>query len=257
MREPMDLAYEERGSGPVAVFVHGFPFDRTMWIGQLAGLAKIRRAIALDLRGHGLSKDPEPGGYSIDLYADDVAKTLDDIGADKVDLVGMSMGGYVAMAFWRRHRERVRSLVFCDTKAEADGDEAKKGREATAALVREKGMAALYETLGPKLLGENPPEEAVQRMHQMFLSTDTEVAAADLLAMRDRPDFTDDLTSYDVPLLWIHGSDDKLMPVDAARATAGKIANAQFAEIPGGHIAVLEHPSEANAALTEFLKPLK
>ena len=57
MPEPMELAYEERGSGPVLVFVHGFPFDRTMWIDQLAGLAKIRTAVAVDLRGHGLSDD--------------------------------------------------------------------------------------------------------------------------------------------------------------------------------------------------------
>lgn len=257
MREPMELAYEERGSGPLAVFVHGFPLDRTMWIGQLAGLAKIRRVIAVDLRGHGLSKDPEPGDYSMELFADDLALTLDEIGAEKIDLVGLSMGGYVVFAFWRKYRDRIRSLVFVDTKPEADSDEAKKAREATAAMVREKGMESLWEGLKTKMFGQNPPEEAVQRTYQMFLSTDPDVAAADLLAMRDRPDSTGDLATIHVPVLWIQGRDDQIMPVDAARAAAGKISGATFAEIAGGHMSPLEHPDEANAALTDFLKSLK
>src|SRR5258708_31810393 len=131
MREPMDLAYEERGGGPVAVFVHGFPLDRTMWIGQLAGVAKQRTSLAIDLRGHGLSTDGDPKDYSMDLFADDIAKTLDTIGAGKIDLARLSMGGYVVFAFWRRHRDRVRPLILMDTKAEADSDEAQKAREGT------------------------------------------------------------------------------------------------------------------------------
>lgn len=256
MPEPIELAYEERGSGPTAVFVHGFPLDRTMWVGQLAGLAKIRRVVALDLRGHGLSKDPAPGAYSMDLFADDVARTLDEIGADTVDLCGLSMGGYVVFAFWRRHPDRVRSLIFCDTKAEADSDEAKKGREATAATVLEKGMETLWDGLKTKMFGPDVSDDVLERVHSMFAGTDPEIAAADALAMRDRPDATPDLATIDVPVLWIQGSGDQLMPPEAARATAEKIAGARFVEIPGGHLSPMEHPAEANAALTAFLKSL-
>ena len=256
MPEPMDLAYEERGSGPVAVFVHGFPLDRRMWIGQLAGLAKVRRCAAIDLRGHGLSKDAKPDGYSMDVFADDIAKTLDDIGADTIDLVGLSMGGYVLFSFWRRHRDRLRSLVFCDTKAEADSEEGKKGREATAATVREKGMEILWEGLKGKMFGPTPPEDVTHRAYQMFLSTDPDVAAADALAMRDRPDSTADLARIEVPVLWIHGKDDALMPADAGRATAEKIPGAKFVPISGGHMAPMEYPDEANAVLSEFFASL-
>ncbi|MFN2642548.1 MAG: alpha/beta fold hydrolase [Actinomycetota bacterium] len=256
MIEATDLAYEERGSGPVAVFVHGFPFDRTMWIGQLAGLAKHRRCIAIDLRGSGLSQDKPPREYSMDLFADDIAKTLDDIGADKIDLVGLSMGGYVLFSFFRRHHDKLRSLVLFDTKPDADTDEGKKGREATAALVREKGMEALWDGLKTKLFGANPSEEAVQKIYQMVLSTDPDVAAAQSLAMRDRVDSTGDLGNIDVPTLWIHGKDDALMPPDAAEASAGKIPGAKFVAISGGHVSPLEHPDEANAALTDFFKSL-
>jgi len=255
MTEPMELAYEERGSGPALVFIHGFPLDRRMWIDQLAGLAKLRRCVAVDLRGHGLSKldDPEPS-YSIDLLADDVAKTLDELGADDADVAGLSMGGYVAFSFWRRHRERIRSLILCDTKAEADSPEGQEGRVKTAALVREKGMSALWDTLGTKLLASSPPDDVVERLKQMFLEMPPAVAAADALAMKDRPDSSGDLGGISVPVLWIHGEEDQLMPIDGARVTAEKIPGARFAGIPsGGHMASMENPKAANDAISEFL----
>ena len=255
MPDAMELAYEERGSGPVAVFIHGFPLDRRMWIGQLSGLAKIRRCVAVDLRGNGLSKidDADPS-FSMDLLADDVAKTMDEIGADQADICGLSMGGYVAFAFLRRHPARVRSLILADTKAEADSDEAKTGREKTAAMVREQGMEALWEGLGAKLLASNPKEEDVTRLKEMFLAQDPAVIAADALAMKDRPDSSPDLAGITVPVLWVHGEEDQLMPVDGARATAEKIPGAKFAAIPrGGHMAPMENPGTTNEAILEFL----
>ena len=256
MPEAMQLAYEERGSGPVLVFVHGFPLDRRMWIGQLSGQAKIRRCIAVDLRGNGLSTidaaDPE---FSMDLFADDLAVTLDELGVEQADICGLSMGGYVAFAFWRRHRARVRSLILCDTKAEADSDEAKAGREKTAQLVREQGMEPLLESLGPKLLSSNPRPEDTELLKDMFLAQPPAVIAADALAMRDRPDSTSDLAGIDVPVLVVHGEEDQLMPIDGARAMAEKIPGATFAAIPsGGHMSPMENAKAANEAIGAFLK---
>ena len=256
MTEPLALAYEERGSGPALVFIHGFPLDRRLWIGQLAALPKLRRCVAVDLRGHGLSvlDNPKPT-FSMDLFADDVAATLDGLGADEADICGLSMGGYVAFAFWRRHRDRVRSLILCDTKSEADGEEAKAGREKTAQLVREQGMEALFDQLGPKLLGSDPAQETRSLLRDMFLAQPPSVIAADALAMRDRPDSTPDLEGIDVPVLWLHGEEDQLMPIDGARATAEKIPGAVLVPIPGGgHMAPMENPKVANDALGEFLK---
>jgi len=254
--DPMQLAYEERGSGPALVFIHGFPLDRRMWIEQLSGLAGVRRCVAVDLRGHGLStiSDPDPV-FSMDLFADDVAATMDELGADQADVCGLSMGGYVAFAFWRRHRARVRSLILCDTKAEADSDEAKAGREKTAQLVREQGMEQLWEGLGPKLLATNPKQTDALRLKEMFLAQPPAVIAADALAMRDRPDSTPDLGRIDVPVLWVHGEEDQLMPIDGARATAATISGARFAAIPsGGHMAPMENAAAANEAMGAFLK---
>jgi pimeloyl-ACP methyl ester carboxylesterase len=255
MPEPMELAYEERGSGLVLLFVHGFPFDRTMWVPQLAGLAKMRTAIAVDLRGHGLSNTMSGSDFSMDLFADDIAKTLDVIGAEQADLAGLSMGGYVLFSFWRRHPHRVRSLIFIDTKAEADTEEGKAGREKTAELVAEKGMQPLYETLGPKVVGSSPSVDVQDKIKEMFLNTAPEVAAADSLAMRDRADSTADLASIKVPVLWMHGEEDTLMPLEGARASAEKVPDATFVTIPkGGHVSPMENPEAVNAAITNFLK---
>lgn len=254
MAEPMELAFEERGSGPVMLFVHGFPLNRTMWIPQLAGLAKKRTCVAVDLRGHGLSVDEDPSDYSIDLFADDVARTLDGLKAEQADLCGMSMGGYVLFAMWRRHRERVRSLVFCDSRAEADSDEAKAGRERTAEAVRAKGMEELIDKLLPKIVAPSASDEVRAQTREMFLTVPPKVAAADLLAMRDRPDATPLLGDLDVPVLWVHGEDDQIMPIEDARATAEKIPGARFEAIPdAGHMAPLENPEPVNAAITAFL----
>lgn len=255
MTEPMVLTYEERGSGPTLLLVHGFPLDSSMWIEQLKGLAKIRTVVAVNLRGHGYTQIDKADGFSMDLFADDLAATIDDLGQQQVDLCGLSMGGYVAMAFLRRHPEKVRTLILADTKAEPDTDEGKAGRDKVAALVREQGMEPLADMLIDKMLSPDADDAHRASLRRMFLSTPQETAAADAEAMRDRPDSTSDLAGITVPVLWIHGEQDQMMPIDGARATAEKIPGVTFAAIPGGgHMSPMENPQAANTAMTEFLK---
>lgn len=255
MAEPMVLAYEERGSGPVLVCIHGFPLDRTMWINQLAGLAKVRRVVAVDLRGHGLSEDPAPAGYSMDLFADDVAATLDEIGEDSADVMALSMGGYVAFTLWRRHPQRVRSLILCCTKAEPDTDEGKKGRDDSAALVREQGMEALVDRLVKVMYAEGTPADVIEAGRRSMLATPPEVAIADLMAMKDREDSVPTLGTITVPALWIAGEADKIMPLDGAKAAAAGIPGSSFLSVAGGgHMTPVEKPAETNEALVNFLK---
>jgi len=253
MSDPMVLTYEERGGGPALVLIHGFPLNSSMWIEQLKGLAKVRTVIAVNLRGHGYTQIDSTDGFSMDLFADDVAATIEDIGLDNVDLCGLSMGGYVAMAFWRRHADKVRSLIFADTKPEADSDEGKAGREKTAAAVREQGIQPLIDGVLPKMFGPNPSEGVVEACRTMFEATPPEVAAADLLAMRDRPDSA--LPAIDVPCLWVHGEGDQLMPVDAAKAHAASMRDCTFVAVPdAGHMSPMENPGVVNPAITEFLR---
>lgn len=248
------LGYDEAGQGEVLLLVHGFPLDRTMWAEQLAGLSDIRRVVAVDLRGRGKSPDDQTDGWSMDLYADDIAATIDSLGVDQVDLTGLSMGGYVVFNVLRRHPDKVRSLILIDTKSGDDPPEAKEAREKTAILVREKGTAELVNTLLPKLFAPVATDAVKEKVRMMFENTPAETAAADALAMRDRVDSTPDLSGIQVPTLVIHGADDALMPSGGAKDMASAISGANFVEVPdAGHMSPIENPEPVNQAIREFL----
>src|SRR6478752_5312698 len=141
----VNLAVEVRGDGPAILFVHGYPFDRTIWRNQIDALEGYRR-IAPDLRGMGESDAPDLG-YGMTIYADDLAALLDALGVEDVVLCGLSMGGYVIFEFLRRWRDRVRALILVDTRAEADGAEARRARDGAAATARESGADAVADAM--------------------------------------------------------------------------------------------------------------
>ena len=253
----VSLAVEVRGEGPAVLFVHGYPLDHTMWSDQLDALEGYRR-IAPDLRGMGRSDAPDLG-YGMSIYAADLAALLDALGVDDVVLCGLSMGGYVIFEFLRRWRHRVRGLVLMDTRAEADGAEARRARDAAGATAREAGAAAIAESMLPKLLAPGSAERApemVERIRRMMTDTPVAGIVGALAAMRDRQDSTDLLpTLGGIPTLIVVGEEDAVTPPDAARRMAGAIPNARLLLVPGaGHLPPVERPSETSAALLEFLR---
>jgi 3-oxoadipate enol-lactonase len=250
------LGGDDTGHGEVLLCIHGFPLDRTLWRHQVRELSKTRRVLAPDLRGRGASplRPEDAAAWTLDDLADDLAATLDAKGIEKIDLMGLSMGGYVAFAFLRRHASRVRSLVLANTKADADSAEGRTGRSDTAHRILTQGMAPLADGMIPKLLASRATPEVGEWVRAMFLGTPPETAAADSLAMRDRPDSTPDLAAIAVPTLVIHGEHDVLMPVAGAHAMAHRIPGAQFVVIPGaGHLSPLEQPEAVNAVIGLFM----
>lgn len=251
------LAVETRGEGPAVLFVHGYPFDRTIWRDQLEGLEGYRR-IAPDLRGMGESDAPDLG-YGMPIYADDLAALLDALGVDDVVLCGLSMGGYVLFEFLRRWRERVRALILVDTRAEADSAEARRARDAAAASARENGAAAIAEAMLPKILAPATAQGApdvVDRLRRMMAATPVAGIVGALAAMRDRHDSTGLLpTLAGLPTLVMVGEEDALTPPDAARRMAAAIPGARLVVIPGaGHLPPVERPSETTAGIRDFLR---
>jgi 3-oxoadipate enol-lactonase len=245
------LAYESVGSGPVLVLVHAFPFDSRMWRKTAAALAGQRRVITPDMRGFGLS-DLGSGAFSMADLADDLAALLDALDLPAATLGGMSMGGYVALAFARRHRDRLKSLVLADTKAAADTPEARQGREAAIALVEKQGVAALLEKQIPRLLSTSASDRLRAEVRTLGTQQADAVIAA-IRALRDRPDRTAELPEISVPTLVVVGSDDALSPPAEARAMAAALPHARVAEIPGaGHLSNLENPGAFAAALAGF-----
>ncbi len=255
----VDLAVEVRGAGPAILFIHGYPLDRTIWEHQLGGLSGWRR-IAPDLRGMGLSDAPDLG-YSMTTYADDLAALLDMLDVDRVVLCGLSLGGYIAFEFLRRWPDRVRALVLMSTRAEADGLEAKRARDAAAAQARERGAGAIADAMLPKMLAPsttagNPA--LVARVRALMAATPVSGILGALGAMRDRPDSTPLLSSLgNKPTLVLAGAEDQLISSTAASAMAGAIAGARLAIIPGaGHLPTLEAPDATAEALRSFLAGL-
>jgi 3-oxoadipate enol-lactonase len=254
------LAVEVRGEGPAVLFVHGYPFDRSIWSHQVAALDGYRR-IAPDLRGMGGSDAPDLG-YSMAIYAADLAALLDVLGVEEVVLCGLSMGGYIAFEFLRRWRRRVRGLVLMDTRAEADTADGRKARDASSALARDKGAEAVTEALLPKVLGRSTRTGAsltVERVRGMMSSTPVPGLVGALAAMRDRPDSTPLLAELTgLPTLILVGEEDELTPPEVARAMADRIPGARLVTVPGsGHLPPVERPVETTRALQEFLRTLR
>ena len=254
-----ELAVEVRGEGAPVVFIHGFPFDRTMWRHQLAGLSRWKR-IALDLRGAGASSAPA-NGYSVARYADDVVQVLDALGIDRAVVCGLSLGGYILFDLLRRHAGRIRAAVLCNTKATADSPEAKRGRDEMAALAEREGVGAVAERLLPQLLAPATvaaQPDVVTHLRDMIDRTPLPGLVGALRALRDRPDSTPMLGSIGVPVLAVAGADDKIAPVDVMRAMAAAIPGAQFAVIPAaGHLAPLEQPLATSRVVADFLDAVR
>jgi len=253
-----ELAVEVRGEGGPVLFVHGFPFDRTVWRHQLAALSRWQR-IAPDLRGAGASTAP-PDGYTIARYADDLVAVLDALGVRQAVVCGLSMGGYIAFELLRRHADRVRAVVLCGTRPQPDTDDARRTRDELASLAAEGGTPAVGERLLPRLLAsttlaEQP--EVVEQYREMARRMSVPGMAGALRAMRDRPDSTPLLSEIRVPTLVVVGSEDQVSPPAVAEAMAGAIPGARLVVISAaGHLAPLEQPLATSRAVMDFLEGL-
>jgi pimeloyl-ACP methyl ester carboxylesterase len=256
----IEMAAVDRGRGTPLLLVHGFPLDHSMWNVQVESLGERCRVIAPDLRGFGQSGVSE-GKVTMAQFADDLAALLDALAIDEpVVFCGLSMGGYVAWEFLRRHRARVKALILCDTRAAADSPEAAAGRLKTADEVSTEGPAAvasLADGMLPRLLAEQTLRdrpELVESLGRVMRSTDPRAVAAALRGMAERRDATAMLSEIDCPTLVIVGRHDAISGVAEMALIAESIRGARLVEISAaGHMSPLENPAEVNAAIGEFL----
>jgi pimeloyl-ACP methyl ester carboxylesterase len=256
----LTVGYDEAGTGRPLVLLHAFPFDRAMWRPQRDGLRDVARVITPDLRGFG-----ETGGFlgepSVERLADDAAEFLDALGVtEPVVLGGLSMGGYAALAFARRHPQRLRALVLADTKAEPDDEAAKANRDKLIAFASGHPAAAVIEQLLPKLVSEETRAQrpaVVEEVQRIASAQAPAAVVAALRMLRDRPDAGPSLAAIAVPALVIVGSEDALTPPAVAQSLAERIAGARLETIPGaGHVSNLERPDAFNDAVRRFLQAL-
>lgn len=257
----IEMAYDEVGSGPTVVLLHGYPFNRSMWREQTAALSANYRVITPDLRGHGETSVAPDATATMEEMARDVVALLDELGIERVTLGGLSMGGYVALALYRRFPLRVRALILADTRPQADTEDARRNREEQAQKILTSGMQSiaddfLKKVLTPATLSDKP--ETVERVREMILKTNPQGAAAALRGMAVRHDQTNFLEEIFAPTLVIVGDEDKLTPPSDAALMKREIRGSRLEIIKGAsHLSNLERPAEFNLALRSFLDALQ
>jgi 3-oxoadipate enol-lactonase len=264
-----EVGYDDRGRGEAVVLLHPFPFSRHVWAGAGGpadvgeALARRFRVIAVDARGFGDSdlraSHPSPGAsapYAIVDLADDLAALLDALDVRRAAVLGMSMGGYTALAFAARHAARLSALVLADTRAAADTPEVRALREAALATIHGQGPAAYLDaSLAALVSPEATP--AVRALVRARAEARADSLIAGVEALRDRPDRTAELGAISCPTFVVCGAADGVTPPAEMRrlsAAIGGGGRGRYVDLPGaGHLAHLEAPEVFATAVASFL----
>jgi 3-oxoadipate enol-lactonase len=254
---PAPLAHDDVGKGAPLVLLHGFPHDRALWAPQRRALSRRARVIAPDLRGFGASAALGDAPTTVDGHADDVAALLDALGSERAVIGGLSIGGYIALAFWRRHRARVSGLLLADTRAGPDSEEGKAKRREMIASARAGGAAAVADAMMPGMIGKSTRAkhpEIVREMRAMLERAPVPGIIAAIETMIGRPDSTPTLATIDVPTLIVVGEEDVLTPPKESEAMHAAIRGSRLEILPhAGHASNFERPSAFNHVTAEFL----
>lgn len=256
--DDVNLAYDDSGAGNAVILLHGYPFNRSLWTEQVEALKQTHRVITPDLRGFGESDASET--TSMIQMADDVAKLMDALEIQSAVVGGLSMGGYVVLAFQKKYPERVKGLVLADTRAQGDTEEAKKTRAEQANQAKTQGMNGIADSMLPKLLTAETVSkrpELVKRVRDMMVKTNPIGAAAALLAMAGREDHTTRLSEITVPTLIIVGSEDSITPVKDSQTMHEQISGSRLVNLPNAaHVSNLEQTGQFNRELLDFISSL-
>ena len=256
----LNLNYSLAGesAAPPVLFVHGFPFSLEMWREQIdAVAAEGFRAVAYDIRGHGMS-DVGDGQYTIESHVDDLFALLDHLKIPKSVIVGLSMGGYIALRALEREPGRFVGAVLCDTRSEPDTDEGRVKRAASVRSVKKSGSyayAADYVKMmfAQETFSANPA--AVESIRQIISRTPPLSIAGTLIALAARTDTTASLEKISVPTLILVGERDAVTPLPSSQSMKAKIPGAELHIVPGaGHLSNLDNPAYFNEKLLAFLK---
>jgi 3-oxoadipate enol-lactonase len=254
-----EIVYWSLGDGPPVVLLHPFPVHHEFWLPVAASLATRYRVVLPDLRGHGDSGVGE-GPATMEKHAADIARVMDDAEVGRAPLVGVSIGGYAVFEFWRKHRGRVAALGLCNTKAPADGPEARAGRLQAANDVLDRGTEPFFESMIPRVMAKNTREmrpDLVEGALRMMRKMSPEDVAQVQRGMASRPDSIETLKTINVPTLLVTGDEDVMTGVNEAELMRQHISGSQLRVIPkAGHYSPWEQPEGAAQLLRQFLDGL-
>ena len=254
------LSYDDVGEGMIPiVFLHGFPFDKTMWQLQIDFLEPSFRLIACDIRGFGKSKDEE-SPLSIDLFADDLIQFMDKLGIDKAVVCGLSMGGYIALNAMKRFPDRFEALILCDTQCIADSGEVKEKRLKVIEEIEAGGTATFTEGFIKGVFHKDSianKQELVEQLRIVVASNSKRTITRGLAAIAERSETCSTLSEVTIPTLIICGLEDKVTPLAQSERMNETIEGSALHVIyDAGHVSNLEQPDEFNRHLLDFLTTL-
>jgi 3-oxoadipate enol-lactonase len=254
-----EIVYWTVGDGLPVVLLHPFPVHHAFWLPVAEALSTRYRVVMPDLRGHGESGVGE-GPATMEKHAADIARVMDDAEVGRAPLIGVSIGGYSLFEFWRKYRGRVAALGLCNTKAPADGPEARGGRLQAANDVLERGTEPFFESMISKVLAKTTRETrpdlvdgALRMMRQMSPDDVAQVQRG----MASRTDSIETLKTINVPTLLLTGDEDLMTGVNEAELMRQHISGSQVRVIPkAGHYSAWEQPHDAAMILRQFLDSL-
>lgn len=254
------LSYDEAGKGVVPIiFLHGFPFDKNMWQGQLDFLKDSYRIILCDIRGFGKSTD-EKSTLSMDLFADDLIAFMDALNIEKAVVCGLSMGGFISLNAIERFPERFVGLILCDTQCIADSPEVKAKRYKTIDEINANGASGFNEGFVKSVFSKHSLENKKGLVDQLstvvFANTD-HIIKQGLTALAERSETCSSLGRISTPTMILCGREDTVTPLMQSIHMRASIEGALLHVIgQAGHVSNLEQPDEFNDHLRSFLKSL-
>ncbi len=254
------IGYDDLGEGTTPIlFLHGFPFNRTMWKGQLEFLKSETRVIACDLRGFGKSED-ETSFLSMDQFADDLIGFMDALKIEKAIVCGLSMGGYIALNAVNRFTKRFEALILCDTQCYSDTAEAKQKRYKAIDEISADGISAFNEPFLKSVFYEKSLEtkpEVVEMLREVVYSTSEHSLTMGLTALAERRETCSTLSKIDMPTLIICGREDTVTPPEKSEYMHEQIYGSVLRMIDeAGHVSNLEQPETFNNHILHFIHAL-
>jgi pimeloyl-ACP methyl ester carboxylesterase len=251
------LSYDDVGEGSTPIIcLHGFPFDKTMWKGQLDFLESKNRIIACDIRGFGKSTD-ETSYLSIDLFSEDLIAFMDALNIDKAIICGLSMGGFIALNALKRFPDRFEALILCDTQCIADSLEVHEKRYEIIDEINTNGVANFNEGFIKSVFHKDSiknKKELVEKLRGVVFANSENIIKKGLVALAERSETCSTLNEIAIPTLIICGSEDDVTPLVQSESMLSTIKDSILHVIHNaGHVSNLEQPQEFNEQLLNFI----
>lgn len=255
----LSVVLEGNSKNNPIVFLHGFPYDHTMWKAQIDELSEKYFCVAYDIRGLGESSVSD-GQYTMESFVDDLGIIINELKLEKPILCGLSMGGYIGLRAIERMQDKFSAVILCDTRSEADNNEGKLKRSAAIKRINTEGLSPFVKDFITNCFGESYKQSHRDEFGKQIARSSTfdpVGVKGSLLAMLGRNDTTEYLGKIKIPTLIICGEFDALTPPAIMKPLAEKINGAEFVVIKNsGHMSPIENPKEVNEALKKFLLKL-